>query len=317
MTSSHISGAPRLQAVPVHPERYPPARRTLASGRAVRPPSAWAAPPRPHAAEVSAAESGSSRARRAPGRRSNLDEDWVEVDGRLIRSFGVGRPTDLPEVVLVPGLGAPAYLFPWARELGRWTRVTVLDLPGWRRGRGRSSASTVAAVGAAAAGWLEVTDRRRVVLGGHSSGAQSALRTALAVPDRLAGLVLAGPTLDPRARHPAALLLRLVVTLAREKLPEVPAVLPWYVRSGGAGWVRLVRSVVRDRPEDLVAGLRGPLLVLTGDRDRFAPPAWAEHLATLASAPCVRLPGPHNACFTSPELAAAAVQRAVLGWTGR
>ena len=222
--------------------------------------------------------------------------------------------TDLPEVVLIPGLGAPAYLYPWMRLLGRWTRATVLDLPGWRWGRGRSSASTVAAVGAAAAGWLEVTQRHRVVLVGHSSGAQSALRTALAVPDRVVGLVLAGPTLDPRARNPAVLLVRFLDTVAREKLPELPAVLPWYVSSGGLPWLRLVGSVITDRPEDLVAPVQPPVLVLTGDRDRFAPPGWAEHVATLSPAPCFLLPGPHNACFTSPDAADAAVHQAVLRW---
>ena len=242
------------------------------------------------------------------------EEVWTEVDGRQVRSFSTGQRRDLPEVVLIPGLGAPSYLYPWMRQLGRWTRATVLDLPGWRGGRGRSSPSTVAAVGAAATRWLEVTDRHDVVLAGHSSGAQSALRTALAVPDRLVGLVLAGPTLDPRARNPAVLLVRFLDTVAREKLPELPTVLPWYIRSGGLPWLRLARSSVRDRPEDLLDDVRRPVLILTGDRDRFAPPSWAEQLATLSSAPCLLLPGPHNACFTSPETADAALHQAVLAW---
>jgi pimeloyl-ACP methyl ester carboxylesterase len=251
------------------------------------------------------------------GRRqasADLAEAWAEVDGRQVRSFSIGQLRDLPEVVLIPGLGAPGYLYPWMRQLGRWTRATVLDLPGWRRGRGRSSPSTVAAVGAAAARWLEVSGRREVVLAGHSSGAQSALRTALAVPDRLLGVVLAGPTLDPAARHPAVLLVRFLDTILREKLPELPAVLPWYLSSGGLPWLRLVGSVLTDRPEDLLPAIRPPVLVLTGDRDRFAPPSWAERLATMSSAPCFLLPGPHNACFTSPEAADAAVHQAVLGW---
>jgi pimeloyl-ACP methyl ester carboxylesterase len=244
-------------------------------------------------------------------------EVWTEVDGRLVRSLSIGERTDLPEVVLIPGLGAPGYLYPWMRQLGRWTRATVLDLPGWRWGRGRSSPSTVPAVGAAAANWLEVNDQDSVVLVGHSSGAQSALRTGLATPDRIVGLVLAGPTLEPRARNPAVLAVRFLDTVAHEKLPELPAVLPWYLSSGGVPWLRLVRSVVTDRPEDLVAAVRPPVLFLTGDRDRFAPPTWAQHLAALRSAPCTLLPGAHNVCFTSPEAAGAAVHQAVLGWVGR
>jgi len=76
-------------------------------------------------------------------------------------------------------MGAPLALEPWARQMGRWTRVTVLDLPGWGSGRGCACSSTVTVVGAAAARWLEVTNTRGVVLAGHSSGSQSALHAAL------------------------------------------------------------------------------------------------------------------------------------------
>lgn len=226
----------------------------------------------------------------------------------------MGVRTELPEVVLVPGMGAPLTLLPWMRRIGRWTRATVLDLPGWHHGRGAGSSSTVTAVGAATAGWLEVTDTRDVVLAGHSSGSQSALHSALLVPDRLVGLVLSAPTLDPRARHLAVLLLRLLQTVTQERPAEVPTALPWY-RSGGLPWLRLAGSVVRDRPERLLAGLPLPVLLLSGGRDRFAPPAWTEHLARLGTARRVVLPGPHNVCFTNPEAADAALHQSVLAWT--
>jgi pimeloyl-ACP methyl ester carboxylesterase len=199
--------------------------------------------------------------------------------------------------------------------MSRWTRVTVLDLPGWRRGRARSSPSTVEGVGRAAAGWLEVLDRRDVVLVGHSSGSQSALHTAEIVPDRISGLVLAGPTLDPRARHAGVLLLRTLDTIAREELAELPAVLPWYLASGGPAWLRLGWSVMRDRPEELVARMTHPVLFLTGYRDRFAPPAWVRTLAALVDAPHELVPGAHNACFTAPSAAAALVHRQVRRWS--
>jgi pimeloyl-ACP methyl ester carboxylesterase len=237
------------------------------------------------------------------------------VDGRPVRVFSAGETTDLPEVIMVPGLGAPGYLAPCAVAIARWTRVTILDLPGWRVGRPRSSTSTVESVAVAVARWLQATARRDIVLVGHSSGAQSALRTAHLVPDLISGLVLAGPTLDPAARKPAALLTRFVDTVVHEKLSELPAVLPWYFSSGGLPWLRLVRSAVMDRPEDRVQCLHPPVLVLAGDRDRFAPPEWAMQLAELASAECVIMPGPHNVCFTAPQPTAAALQRAIRQWT--
>jgi len=217
---------------------------------------------------------------------------------------------------MVPGLGAPGYLLPWARQLSSWTRVTVLDLPGWRWGRTTACPPTVAGVGAAAARWLGEHDRREVVLLGHSTGAQAVIRTALLVPDRLAGVVLAGPTFDPAARTPMALLRRAASTLAHERPAELPAVLPSYLRSGGYGVLRMLLDGMRDRPEDRIGQLRTPVLTLTGERDGFAPPAWARHLAGLTAGRCEVLPGAHNACFPFPVLASTAVHTAALAWTG-
>lgn len=236
------------------------------------------------------------------------------VDGRRLRVLIAGTPTGLPEVVLLPGLGAPGYLAPWVGHIGSWTRATVLDLPGWRWGRARTCPPTVTGIGAAAARWLTEQDRRDVVLLGHSTGAQAAIRTALLVPDRLAGVVLAGPTFDPAARPAASLLRRAAVTLAHERPGELAAVLPSYLHSGGHGVLRLLRDGLRDRPEDRAGQLRVPVLTMTGERDGFAPPAWARRLATMASGQCAVLPGAHNACYPFPAQADAALRRAVQTW---
>jgi pimeloyl-ACP methyl ester carboxylesterase len=238
------------------------------------------------------------------------------VAGRPVRLLVAGTVTELPEVVLVPGLGAPGYLAPWVRQIASWTRATVLDLPGWRWGRPRACRATVADVGYATAQWLSEQDRRNVVLLGHSTGAQAVVRTAALVPDRLVGAVLAGPTFDPAARNIATLLRRALSTLAHEHPAEVPAVLPSYLHSGGLELVRFLRDGLRDRPEDLIGALQVPVLTVTGERDGFAPPAWAHHLATLAAGRCTILPGAHNACFPFPGQANAALREAVLAWTG-
>jgi pimeloyl-ACP methyl ester carboxylesterase len=51
-----------------------------------------------------------------------------------------------------------------------------------------------------------------------------------------------------------------------------------------------------------------PSVVITGQHDGFAPPAWARHLAELASAPYVILPGAHNGCFPHAQAADAALR---------
>lgn len=245
-----------------------------------------------------------------------LPAERSSVNGRPVRILVAGAPTGLPEVVLVPGLGAPGYLVPWVRQIAGWTRATVLDLPGWRWGRATACPATVADIGTAAAQWLTEQDRRDVVLLGHSTGAQAAVRAASLVGGRLAGLVLAGPTFDPAARTVPRLLRRVAPTLAHERLAELPAVLPSYLHSGGINLLRFLLDALRDRPEDRVGRLRVPVLVMTGEHDGFAPPAWAHQLATVAAGECAVLPGAHNYCFRYPALADAALREAVLAWQG-
>ena len=133
-----------------------------------------------------------------------MKEAETRVDGRLVRSRSTGVLTGLPEVVIVPGLGAPSYVEPWAREMDRWTRATVLDLPGWRGGRGRASPATIEGVARATSDWLRATDGRHL--------------------------------------------------------------------RGGFGWLRLVRSLMHDRPEEVAGKLDLPVLVLTGTKDRWRRP---------------------------------------------
>jgi len=243
-----------------------------------------------------------------------LEIATVHVDGREVRSLSTGERTTAPELVFIPGMGSPGYLAPWARQSAAWTRATILDLPGWHHRRARSCAPSLDGVAAATARWLQVTGRTDVVLVGHSTGSQSALRVALLVPERLRGVVLAGPTFEPGTRT-LGRVLRRSPTLVREAPGEVPAVLPSYLRSGGLPLLRLLLAAFPDRPEDVITDVRPPMLVMTGQDDGFAPPDWARRLATLADAPCVVLPGAHNSCYPFPLQSDDAIRLAVAGWT--
>jgi pimeloyl-ACP methyl ester carboxylesterase len=232
----------------------------------------------------------------------------TETDGRPIRSLSAGHICDHPEVVLLAGLGAPGYLAPWARETSQWSRASIVDLPGWRAGHSQACPPTLAAIAMALAHWLQATERRDIVLVGHSTGAQAVLKTAQLIPEFIRGLVLAGPTFDPEVRTMPALLGRAVRTLPREVPAELPVVLPSYIASGGRPLLQLIRSAMADRPEDQVQQLTMPTVVITGQHDGFAPPAWARHLAELASAPYVILPGAHNGCFPHAQAADTALR---------
>jgi len=104
------------------------------------------------------------------------------------------------------------------------------------------------------------------------------------------------------------LLRRAARTVPHEVPAELPVVLPSYIASGGRPLLQLIRSAMVDRPEDQVQELTMPSVVITGQHDGFAPPAWARHLAELASAPYVILPGAHNGCFPHAQAADAALR---------
>lgn len=243
-----------------------------------------------------------------------LEESWRSVAGRRVRALSAGARTDHPDLVLVPGLGALGYLEPLVHACAAWTRVHLLDVPGFGHRSTADCPAALADVAAAVQGWLADRGHRPVALAGHSTGAQAALSAALAMPEQVAGLVLAGPTFPPAARRPLGLAARVLRTLRAERLGELPAVLPDYLRAGRR-MVQLLASAMADRPEDGVPQWRGPLLVVRGRSDAVCPAGWAQDLADQAAhGRCVTLPGAHNFPFTHPDPAAAALRSALGDW---
>jgi pimeloyl-ACP methyl ester carboxylesterase len=228
-----------------------------------------------------------------------------------------GHISALPEVVLLPGLGNLRYIDQLVAKSSAWTKITVLDLPGWRGGRARSCPATVEGIATAAAGWLEDNDKRDLILLGHSTGAQSALRVAVSLPDRLTGLVLASPVCSPCARSLVRALRQLLPTLKYESRGELPTLASTFRASGLRAMGRLVRSSLHDQPEVLAPQVRVPAVVITGAHDGLATPEWSRSLADLLHAPCLVHPGAHNGCFVHPVEVDQTFRQAVLSITGR
>ncbi len=241
---------------------------------------------------------------------AEVTEQFDDVGGVAVRSLVAGPGSASTHVVLVPGLGALGYLLPTVRALvARGARCTLLDLPGFGTARPRPGAPTVDSVGEWVAAWIRArSPSGRLVLAGHSTGAQGALLAALRVQDErpLAAVVLAGPTVTPSQRSLARLVAAGPAAYRRDSLREL-VVVPDLLRAG-TDLVRMLRSATADRPEHSVAALRGTLLVTAGRLDTFAPASW---LATLAGSAvsatrvhAVQLPGSHNNPYTHPELLA-------------
>lgn len=228
---------------------------------------------------------------------------WHDLPDRPVRSLTVGRPrADHAEVVVVPGLGALGYLLPLVDACGAWSRVHLLDLPGYGDRRTARCPSRLTDVAASVEQWLRHVPTAPVLLLGHSTGAQAALHAAVTVPELVSGLVLVGPTFPPEARTWWPLLGRAARTVVHERTGELPAVLPDYVRSRGRV-LTLLRTALHDRPEDVAGRVPCPRLVLRGRHDHLATEAWTRSLG-----PARTLPGAHNVPFTHPDAVAAEVE---------
>ncbi|HVM26990.1 MAG TPA: alpha/beta hydrolase [Mycobacteriales bacterium] len=240
------------------------------------------------------------------------EEVWHRLPSRPVRSLVLGTARPLaPELVVVPGLGALGYLLPTLHASAGWTRVHLLDLPGFGSPRTADCPAAVDDVTTAVRQWLRQAATGPVLLVGHSTGGQVAAHVTRSEPDLVAALVLSGSVFPPAARTLRGLLPRLLRTLVHESPRELPAVLPEYLR-GRRRMLELLASALQDRPEDVVPQVHVPMVVVRGRHDHLCDDAWARQLADAAPRGRVLVvPGAHNTVSTHPAATAAAWRSAL------
>jgi pimeloyl-ACP methyl ester carboxylesterase len=187
---------------------------------------------------------------------------------------GRGRPV----YVLVHGIGMGRSVFAdLARHLGDG-EVVAVDLPGYGEAPEPPRVLTIERTADLVAAYLRARVRGPAVLIGHSMGAQVALEVAVRHPAVADRIVLVGPTVDPAARSAPRQLWRLLRDIAVES-PRVIAVgAREYVRAGPRLRAKF-RAMLVHRPEDVLARVHVPALVLRGEDDLVAPIAWCRRVA--------------------------------------
>ncbi|URN13702.1 alpha/beta fold hydrolase [Streptomyces radiopugnans] len=249
---------------------------------------------------------------RVTGRRPHTVR-WDDVAGHRIRSLHTGgNRAGGHEVVVLPGLGALGYLTDTLEGCGAWADSFLLDVPGFGHRPPRACPARIPALADAVSAWLAAVPRGPVVLVGHSTGAQVALRVAADHPDRVRTLVLMGPTFPPALRRASGLLRALPRTLVHESAKRTRrhrALLrprrdarPAAVRALGTARLARADHLPGDLPH---AGPAGPR------HDALAPGEWALRLA--ATAPRGRsmtVPGAHNFPYLHGGLTAALIAEA-------
>ncbi|MEE6389903.1 alpha/beta hydrolase [Microbacterium paraoxydans] len=219
-----------------------------------------------------------------------------------------------PTVVLVHGIGmSHRYLSRLHAELAATTRVVSVDLPGFG---GLPRPRFDVSIPQMAAGLAHVVaslDDDRIVLVGHSMGAQWAAETAFQHPEYVRAVVAIGPVVDDAHRTLGAQ----TRALAADTLGETPAinavVFTDYLRCGVRWYLRQVRHMLAFPLEERIAALTMPVLVVRGSDDPIAGRAWCRRLRDAAAVSrLVEIPGHHH---VAQQSAPRAVASAILAHT--
>lgn len=234
---------------------------------------------------------------------ADRDSRFTEINGIQVhyKLAGEGEPA----VLLLHGFGAS--VFSWRdvlKPLAEYRKVVAFDRPAFGltqrplKWQGENPYSMEAQVNLTL-GLMDELGLERAILIGHSAGGAVAVETALAAPDRIAGLVLVAPALEgyglkpwarvllnlPQMRRLGPLLVRAIASRGTDLLNRA-----WYdqdtlsqeVAAGykkplqADNWDRALWEYTRasesvsqyGRLDDLTM----PVLVITGDSDQVVPP---------------------------------------------
>jgi pimeloyl-ACP methyl ester carboxylesterase len=235
----------------------------------------------------------------------------------------LASPNATLPLVLVHGLAVShRYLMPLAARLAGHHPVHVIDLPGFGLSGDPGGVLDVAQHADHLAAWLEATGLPPVVVLGNSFGCQVAVDLAVRHPDRVCGLVLIGPTMDPSARTASRQILRWLRDTAREDPLQLPILLRDVRDAGPHRVAGTLAHALRDPIERKLPLIRLPVLVTRGSREPIVPMAWAQAATRLLPlGELAIVPGPHNANYGAAdhlaELVLAFLHRRVLARDGQ
>jgi pimeloyl-ACP methyl ester carboxylesterase len=202
-------------------------------------------------------------------------------------------------MIMLHGLAVShRYLMPLAAGLAGHHPVHVVDLPGFGLSDDPGTVLDVPEHADHVAAWLAAAGMPSAVVVGNSFGCQVAVELAVRYPDRVAGLVLIGPTMDPSARTAPRQILRWLWDTALEDPLQLP-ILAQDVRDAGPRRVAgTLAHALEDAIEHKLPRVRVPTLVTRGSREPIVPMAWATTATRLLpTAELAVVPGPHNANY--------------------
>ena len=239
---------------------------------------------------------------------------YANIDGnRMFTRHSVISPY-APDVVLVHGFGiSSSYFVQLAERLATRCNVYAPDLPGHGRSETPHEAMNIPAFADTLVAWMDQAGLGRVTLVGNSMGCQVVADAAARYPDRVSGVVLIGPTIDPRARSVWRQLARLIMSGFFEKPSLIPLIVKDYLRMGRR-LIPELRFMLSDRVEDKLVRIKKPVVIIRGENDAIVPQRWFSRAGELAGADtAVVVPRAGHAVHHS---AAATVEKAIVALLG-
>lgn len=292
----------RIMKAMVASHRAPP-HLAVDGATATRPPCAAAAMPPPQVSlrhqQIQRYQSG------------QLEPLWLTVAGCRMHALAstVSRTGRRPPVVLVHGFGVSCtYFEPTAARLVLDFDVYAPDLPGHGKSDTPAAPLNIPELADALVAWMDCVGLRRASLVGNSMGCQIAVDAAMRYPDRVDGLVLIGPTVDPAGRSVPQLMLRLLLAAVGERLSLGWILFVDYVRMH---WRLLaeLRFMLSDRIEDKLPQVKAPVMLVRGEYDAIAPRRWIDEMAAgLGADQIAEISGcGHAANYSAAEQLTAAI----------
>lgn len=237
-----------------------------------------------------------------------LPERVDEVRGFATRAADTGAkgPDEVP-IVLVHGLAVSHRSWaPTIAALGGRRRVVAPDLPGVGGSSDPDRPLTLTDLADGLVGWLDVVGIDRGVLVGHSLGAHVVAEVAARHPERVVGLVLVSPAVDPGRWPIWQQGIRLALDGFRERPSMLPVAAADYLRVGAARMLQTVHRAKRLDLLEILSRVHLPTLVVDGGRDLMATRPWSARVAEVAGARLVVVPdGPHGLPWSSDHAVAA------------
>ncbi|MEO8336994.1 MAG: alpha/beta hydrolase [bacterium] len=204
--------------------------------------------------------------------------DGIRIHARVSPHFVVGRTP----IVFVHGLGVSVrYLEPTMALLVAEHHVEGLDLPGFGRSGTPPEALDTRGLANALTAWLDVRGIGPAIFVGNSYGCQVIIEMAMQDPERVVGLVLNAPTMDPAHRTVGGQVLRVLADIPFEPFGLGWVVLRDYLRVGPLRLLTTLRYALVDRIEEKLPDIVAPTVVVCGAHDPVVTVAWAAEAARL------------------------------------